>query len=212
MRLSLLLPWLCVLGLLVGLAALYSTNQKKEAELAGLRQDSLDLQALRAEVETNKSQTQGAADELARLRKDNEELLRLRNEVRQLRADKLQLDKQVKDSQAQVQQAQAQAQGAQAQAEALRQGAVQAAQSAQQQAQQQAQVNACLNNLRQIDAAKQQWALANRRPPTAVPVLAELAPYMKSVAAPTCPAGGAYSINAVGTPATCSIPGHVLPK
>src|SRR5512136_741879 len=137
MRLSIILPWLCTVGLLAGLGALYSSNQKKEAELASLRQDSLELQSFRAEAETNKSRSQVDADELARLRKNNEELLRLRNEVRQLNDEKALLTKQVQDGKAQVQQAQAQAQGAQAQAEALRQSTAQAAQ-------QQAQANACM--------------------------------------------------------------------
>jgi chromosome segregation ATPase len=205
MRLSILLPWFCTVGLLAGLAALYSANQKNAADLASLRQDSLELQSLRAEVETNKSRSQVATDELARLRKDNEELLRLRNEVRQLTDDKLQLQKQLEQGRAQILQAQAQAQGAQAQTEALRQSTAQAAQ-------QQALANACVTTLRLIEAAKQQWAQAGQKPPGTIPSLAELAPFLKTPVAPTCPAGGAYSINAAGIPATCSIPGHALPR
>jgi len=41
-----------------------------------------------------------------------------------------------------------------------------------------AQQNACINNLHQIDAAKQQWAFEAGLPPTARPGTAEIAPYL----------------------------------
>ena len=116
-----LLPWLCVVGLAIGLGWVYSASQKKDAELAALREESQQLQKLRAELEETKgARTQAESDELVRLRKDNEDLLRLRNEVGQLRKEKQQLA-------AQVQTAQAQAQGAQDQVQALRANPAQAA-------------------------------------------------------------------------------------
>ncbi len=205
MRLSILLPWLCTVGLLAGLGALYSSSQKKEAELAGLRQDHLELQSLRAEAETNKSRSQVDADELARLRKNNEELLRLRNEVRQLSDEKALLTKQAQDSKTLAQQAQDQARGAQAQAEALRLSTAQAAQ-------QQAQATACVTNLRLIEAAKQAWAQAAPRVAGTVPTLPDLTPFSKTPLVLVCPAGGTYAINPVGVPPTCTIPGHALPR
>ncbi len=39
-----------------------------------------------------------------------------------------------------------------------------------------ARANACRANLRQIQAAKEQWALVNRRPGTAIPTWANLVP------------------------------------
>ena len=205
MRLSIILPWLCTVGLLAALGALYSANQKKESELAGLRQDGLELQSLRAEAETNKSRSQLDADELARLRKNNEELLRLRNEVRQLNDEKSLLTRQVQDGKTQVQQAQDQARGAQAQAEAIRQSTAQAAL-------QQAQANACMANLRLVDTAKQAWMQVAPRAAGIVPTLADLTPFSKTPLVLVCPAGGTYSINAVGVPPTCTIPGHALPR
>jgi len=73
-------------------------------------------------------------------------------------------------------------------------------------------LNACINNLRQIDAAKQQWALENDRPANAVPTAADLLPYFRDGLFPACPVGGVYSLNAVGLPPTCSVPGHSLPQ
>jgi hypothetical protein len=222
MKLRLVLPWLCVLGSLAGLAWVYSANQKKEAELVTLRADSSQLQQLQAELEeAKKVQTQQAGDEVERLRKDHEELLRLRNEVRQLRGERQQLAGQVQTAQAQAQSAQARAE---AQAQALRTAqAAPAALTAEQQAAfraryglaatpEQANVNVCINNLRQIDGAKQQWALDKGKPAGALLTAADLAPYMQSNTVPTCPAGGVYTLNQVGLSPLCSAPGHVLPK
>ena len=76
------------------------------------------------------------------------------------------------------------------------------------------QVNACINNLRQIDGAKQQWALENHMLSTATPAQASITAYLIHGAAggwPACPANGSYTINPVSTPPTCSISNHVLP-
>jgi hypothetical protein len=75
-----------------------------------------------------------------------------------------------------------------------------------------AMTNACINNLRQIDAAKQQWALEGGKKPGDVPATQDLKPYFKNGLFPTCPAGGTYTIGAVSNAPTCSIPGHKLPE
>jgi prepilin-type N-terminal cleavage/methylation domain-containing protein len=74
---------------------------------------------------------------------------------------------------------------------------------------------ACINNLRQIDAAKQQWAMENRQLSTAEPQQSDLDPYLNrsgSANGVLCPAGGpdatftsCYSINPVSTLPTCNI-------
>src|SRR3954469_9675769 len=53
-----------------------------------------------------------------------------------------------------------------------------------------AQQNACINNLRQLDGAKQQWALENKAAATALPDITDVAPYLgrgNSGTQPTCP-------------------------
>jgi len=53
------------------------------------------------------------------------------------------------------------------------------------------QQDACINNLRLIDAAQQQWALEQRQGSTAVPGATDLQPYLGHGSAgelPTCPA------------------------
>jgi chromosome segregation ATPase len=151
--------------------------------------------------------------EIARLRSENQDLPRLRNEVHQLTETNQQLTQQLKAVRTAAQQQQEQLQEWQVDLVAAQQAQRAAAVAAQQQAQADtAQRNTCINNLRQIDAAKQQWALENSKTDEAVPVTLELLPYLKGNVFPVCPGGGTYTINAVGVPPTCSIPGHVLPS
>jgi prepilin-type N-terminal cleavage/methylation domain-containing protein len=72
------------------------------------------------------------------------------------------------------------------------------------------QMNACINNLRQIDGAAQQWALENKASAGATVSFAEISGYLKN--AVTCPAGGAsatfatsYTLNGVTNHPTCQI-------
>ena len=77
-----------------------------------------------------------------------------------------------------------------------------------------AQQNACINNLRQIDGAKQQWALENKVSATATPVATDIQPYLgrgNNGTLPTCPADSqntfatSYTINNVQTAPACQI-------
>ena len=63
---------------------------------------------------------------------------------------------------------------------------------------------ACINNLRLIDAAKEQYALANNKDSTTTPAADDLTFYMKTTAMPECPASGTYTIAAIGTKPSCS--------
>jgi serine/threonine protein kinase len=67
----------------------------------------------------------------------------------------------------------------------------------------------CIANLIQIAAAKQEWALEYNKTNGDVPTVDGLRPYIQS-GFPVCPDGGTYSINPIGDPPTCSIPGHAL--
>jgi len=75
-----------------------------------------------------------------------------------------------------------------------------------------AQKNACINNLRQIDAAKQQWALENKKPDSVTPTRSALRPYLNSHQFPVCPAGGDYTIGSLSEKPRCSQAGHELPQ
>ena len=74
--------------------------------------------------------------------------------------------------------------------------------------------NACINNLRQIDAAKNEFALEKGKANGTAVTEADIKPYIKLDAngnLPKCPAGGKYTIGKVGELPTCSIAGHTLP-
>src|SRR6476646_7443858 len=58
------------------------------------------------------------------------------------------------------------------------------------------QQNACINNLRQMDGAVQQYALEQKLASTATYALDDLKPYIKLTTAqalPICPGGGTYT-------------------
>ena len=206
MKLNIILPWLCVLGLSAGLAAVVVSGQKKESELARLRAESAQGQQLRAELEKLQTQAKEQADKITELNQGTQELLRLRSE-------KQQLTRQLQQAQTQAQQAQNQvAQVAQTGTQQLQQlqSENQQLRTVAVQGQQALQRNACLNNLRQLDAAKQQWALEFTKTADAVPTAQNLAPYLKGNALPVCLSGGAYTLNAVGVLPACSTPGHLL--
>ncbi len=217
-----LLPWICVVGLGIGLGWVYSAGQKKDAQLAALREESQQLQQARAELEQLKNaRAQSESDELARLRRDHEELLRLRNEAGQLRREKQQLATQVQTVQAQVQGAQEQVQAlrakpgqpaAPAPADAAAVAAFKARYGLKDVTPEQAQAAACINNLRLIDGAKQQWAVEKQKQRGALLTAADITPYLKGNAVPVCPAGGVYTLNPVGLAPICNIPGHTLAK
>ena len=78
------------------------------------------------------------------------------------------------------------------------------------------QQNACINNLRQIDGAIQQWALEFKKDPTAVITEADVTPYLKNSV--VCPSGGttfadSYTVTTVAVRPLCQkVPAtHVLP-
>ena len=73
-----------------------------------------------------------------------------------------------------------------------------------------AQKNACINNLRQIDGAKEQWALENKKKSGDAIVEADVNDYIKG-GAPSCPAGGSYTYGNVDAKPTCDVTGHILP-
>ncbi|HEX4645606.1 MAG TPA: DUF4190 domain-containing protein [Verrucomicrobiae bacterium] len=71
--------------------------------------------------------------------------------------------------------------------------------------------NACINNLREIDAAKQKWAVEKQKQTTDIPTENDLAPYLPH-GMPKCPAQGDYKINAVGVSPTCTVANHQLER
>ncbi|MBS1704156.1 MAG: prepilin-type N-terminal cleavage/methylation domain-containing protein [Armatimonadetes bacterium] len=80
------------------------------------------------------------------------------------------------------------------------------------QARQSGRRSSCLANMKEIESAKEQWAMDNRKSngdTVAFTDLVGMTLYMKST--PSCAEGGTYSLNPIGTVPTCTVSGHVLP-
>ena len=217
MKMKSWIAWLLAAVFLVSEVLLFSANRQRnllQNSLADAMQQATNLQT---QIDQLKSSTAAQQNtELVKLRADNQDLPRLRNQVTQLQtasqklqADNQKLTQQLKSMVSAAQEAQAQAQqlaveNRQARATVQAASDVVAANAR----------NACINNLHQIDAAKNQWALENNKTVTAVPTAADIAVYIKLDAngnIPGCPSGGTYTIGAVGVSPACSITGHVLP-
>ena len=202
--------WLCIAALLAGEGFLFSANRQRDAALVQAREAKEEAAQLRAQLDQLKNSSVATLSvENARLRAENQKLTqnfsRLQNENNQLHKGNQQLKQQLQttsEAGQQQQQMQVEDQPASAAPEP----------SAEQTPAAAAQMNACINNLRQIDAAKQQWALENNKTDNDIPTALELLPYLRDAVFPVCPSGGIYSINAVGVPPTCSLPGHALPQ
>lgn len=73
------------------------------------------------------------------------------------------------------------------------------------------QQTACINNLRQIEAAKAQWAMETKASASAVPTDADLFGVTNYIRRkPECPTQGNYSLEAVNLPPLCDQAGHAL--
>ena len=145
------------------------------------------VRQLQAERDRATNRIAGLKEELAKNEKNNSELLKLRGEVGVLR-NKL---KQTNDATL------ANVSNSKTLASEIKMKEMQ--------------VNACINNLRQIDAAMQQFALEHGLTETNIVTVDEIAPYLKEPSL-QCPSGGTYKIGKMSEVPTCSIPGHTLPS
>src|ERR1700733_12318118 len=163
-----------------------------------LKQLRLEYEALKAQVaqiaplqEQLASATQITNGCASAQEEQTRELARLRNEVSQLRKTSNELTKARQDIQTLNQRVASEAEA--------KRGAVAEVQAANQRIQAEAQrnMNACVNNLRLIDSAKQQWALENKKQSTDTPTMDDLRPYLvraPNAELPACPEGGVYTI------------------
>jgi prepilin-type N-terminal cleavage/methylation domain-containing protein len=74
------------------------------------------------------------------------------------------------------------------------------------------QKNACINNLKEIDGAKEQWAIENKKQQGDACATTDIDSYIKGGTPAACPAGGSYTVDILGKNPTCSLAslGHTL--
>ena len=82
------------------------------------------------------------------------------------------------------------------------------------QARTRSQISTCVSNLKQIEGAKEQWAMVNKKGATDTPTSTELVGsvtdgFIKTY--PSCPTSGTYTIGNMSTRPVCTVAGHVLP-
>jgi chromosome segregation ATPase len=193
--------WLCLALMLVAEILLFRANHARDAALTDLRDAQHQLRETQTELDALKNSAAGAqVAEITSLRKQNEALTlkvnALQKNLEQTRSENQQTAQHLTTARTALQ---------------LQQEHLQQLQVEQQQATLAANTTACINNLRQIDVAKAQWALEKNKAPTDVPTVQDLTPYLKEGIFPVCPDGGTYAINSMSDPPTCSITGHVLP-
>ena len=208
MKIKTWVVWLVVVVFLASEILLFSANRQKDQARVAFHAEQERANQLQAQVDALKNSNAGSQDaEIARLRADNQDLPRLRNQVTQLQTQNQKLSQQLNLTLTAAQQQQAQLEQVAAENQQVR--------AAAQEANAVVERNACINMLRQIDAAKQQWALEKNKTAAAIPTMQDIAPYIKLDAngnIPGCPSGGIYTLNAVGELPSCSIAGHVLPQ
>ncbi|MGA2245840.1 MAG: hypothetical protein ABSH48_12635 [Verrucomicrobiota bacterium] len=193
--------WVCLALMLVAEILLFRSNHERDKAQTDWRDAVQQLHDTQKELDALKSSGAGEqAATILSLRKQNDALTAKVNAL-QKNVDRLEMESQ------QASQHLSTARDALA----LQQAHLQQLQEEQQRAAMAANANTCIGNLRQIDAAKLQWALDKGKSATDVPTAQDLAPYFKDGNLPVCPDGGTYTINAEGALPTCSIPGHVLP-
>lgn len=202
----LILCAILIAALAVPIVMQQQTIKQLRQDIEGLKQQAAQIAPLQEQLDRA---TQDAANAGSGAESQKHELVRLRAEVTKLREDAKALAK----AQQQIQSLNTRLDNAvetsRTQAAAL-QDATQKSQTAQAVLDR----NACINNLRLIDSAKQQWALEFHKQATDIPGWDDLRPYFGHGAngeLPTCPDGGVYTIGAVSEKPTCNIQGHVLP-
>ena len=203
--------WLCLAVIVVGEVMLFKANQQRDAAIVA--RDTAQHDADKARKDLNQFQVSAAAAQGAegdRLRRENQNMTQavtqLKSETNRLQQANRQLAKQLATL----------TDTAQQQADLLKKWEVASKQAsdAVQQTLSRAEIerSTCIASLKQIDAAKLQWALQNNKAEDAIPTRQDLMPYFKDGVFPVCPSGGVYTINAVALAPTCSIPGHALPQ
>jgi hypothetical protein len=210
--------WACIVLLLAGEGFLYNANQQKNTALAKWHDSQDQIALLHKEMDQYRlSSSIVQSNELARLHRENAKLaaklnaaldtIKALNGTNALLSQDLDATRQL----ATQEQDQLQQMDTGDQTNSTGQTVSDNSTSAQPLTLAEAQREQCIDNLRLIDAAKQQWAIDKNKGQNALPTVLDLLPYLPD-GFPVCPAGGKYTIHSVAVNPTCSFPGHVMPQ
>ena len=196
--------WLCLALMLVAEIILFHAIREKEAAQTDLRAAQFQVHQMQKDLDDLKNSNTGLqASEILRLRKQNEiytnRLAQAQAAIDQLNDGFTQATQQLATARTALQLQQDHLQELQTENRLVTDAGLAIIHR-----------NTCINNLRQIDGAKQQWALEKNKAVDAVPTVKDLLPYLKDGIFPACPDGGTYSINSVDALPTCSVTGHAL--
>ncbi len=199
--------WFVVACLALSIAAeffLFRANRERNETQADLHAAQVDLRSAQSELADLKNSNAGLqAAEIFRLHKQNEILT---NRIADLQKSLTELKteyEQTADHLVTARRALKLQQAHLAELQSEKQKVVVAGVAVIQQ-------NQCVQNLRAIDLAKQEWALDKNKASDAMASDRDLLPYLKDGVFPTCPGHGIYLINSVGEFPVCSLPGHDL--
>jgi len=198
--------WLCLALMVVAEIFLFRAIREKDGALTDLRQAQGELRQMGKDLDDLKNSNTGLqAAEISRLRKQNEiytnRLAKAQVMIDQLEAEVAQSAQSLTTARTALQLQQDHLQQLQTENRLVADAGLVIIHR-----------NACINNLRQIDGAKQQWALEKNKRTDDRPRPEDLLPYLKDGIFPACPDGGNYSINTVDEIPACSVQGHVLPQ
>jgi chromosome segregation ATPase len=197
--------WLCLALMLFSEILLFRASREKDAALTEERDTRSQMIQLQRDLDELKNSSTGLqAAEIARLRKQNEiytnRLAKAQAALDQMQAEAAQTAQRLTTARTALQLQQDHLQQLQTEKQLVADAGVAIIHR-----------NACINNLRMIDGAKQQWALEKNAAGDAAPTTRDLLPYLKDGIFPTCPDGGVYFINTVDALPVCTVQGHVLP-
>jgi len=201
---------IAVVALAALVVAQHQTIQALRQDNEALKQQVTQIAPLQEQVARAAQDADNAGGGAPAREAQVRELARLRAEAQQLRQQTNELARARQEIQILNQRAASETEARASETEARR------SQSAALQAENEkaGRMNACINNLRLFDAAKQQWALEFKKQATDIPTMADLQPYLghgSNGEMPSCPDGGVYTIGTIAEKPVCSIPGHVLP-
>ncbi len=198
--------WLCLALMLVAEILLFRASREKDAALTETRDTQSQMRQLQKDLDDLKNSSSGLQfAEIIKLHKQNEiytnRLAKAQAMIDQLEAESAQSAQNLATARAALRLQQQHLQDLQTENKLVTDAGLTIIHR-----------NTCINNLREIDAAKAQWALDKNKPGDAVPTAQDLLPYLKDGVFPACPDGGTYYLNSVDTVPTCNLQGHVLPQ